>query len=293
LRFFGPAQAEGSNIAMMLPQCSHITKKRGVFYYRRRLPKPFTGEIALSLRTRAFLRAEWLAHNLNLAFERVIERMSDKTNQPDIGRIAQQWLRDHLDNDLSRRIAASHSPVYASVDVGEDPVGADLHWIDCELDAAKAELAERLYEHQRPLIDYLMEEHKLPEERWNELAFAVFRANVKKWETIRRRTLGELEELDTVASPTLPDAHVATSAPHETGSLFSSVLPGFVELMVNNEGWRGQTLAQNQATYRMFVECCGDRPIAAYERKDLTKFYDLLRSLPKLYSKSREWRSSS
>jgi hypothetical protein len=209
---------------MMLPQCSHFTKKR------RRLPKPLNGEIALSLRTRAFLRAEWLAKNLDLAFARVIRRMPNDTNQPDIGRIVQQWLRDHLDNDLARRIAASHSSVYASVDVGEDPVGADLHWIDGELDAAKAELAERLYEHQRPLIDYLMEEYKLPEERWNELALAVFRANVKKWETIRRRTLGELQELDTITPLPLLDANVPAAAPRETGPLFSSVLAGFVEL---------------------------------------------------------------
>jgi site-specific recombinase XerC len=71
------------------------------------------------------------------------------------------------------------------------------------------------------------------------------------------------------------------------------VLPGFIKLMVENEGWRGQTLAQNQATYRMFIECCGDLPVTAYHRMDLTKFYDLLRSLPKLYSKSRQWRGLS
>jgi hypothetical protein len=34
----------------MLPQCSHIASKRGVFYYRRRLPLPYLGEIAVSLR---------------------------------------------------------------------------------------------------------------------------------------------------------------------------------------------------------------------------------------------------
>ena len=147
---------------MMLPQCSHITRKRGVYYYRRRLPKPLTGEMALSLRTRSFLRAEWLAHKLDIVFARAVQRMSDNKNPPEITRIVHQWLRDHLDNDLARRVAASHSPVYASVDDGEDPVAADLAWVDAELDAAKAELTERLYEYQRPLIDYLMEEHKLP-----------------------------------------------------------------------------------------------------------------------------------
>jgi site-specific recombinase XerD len=279
---------------MMLPQCSHIARKRGVYYYRRRLPKPLTGEMALSLRTRSFLRAGWLAHRLDLVFPRVLRRMSDNKNAPEITRIVHQWLRDHLDNDLDRRIAASHSPVYASVDDGEDPVAADLAWVDAELDAAKTELTERLYEHQRPLIDYLMEEHKLPDERWNELAFAVFRANVKKWETIRKRTLGDLETWGPSAlSPPSVVNGAPVVAPPETGPLLSSVLPGFIEFMADSEGWRGQTLAQNQTTYRMFVECCGDHPVTAYQRKDLTKFYDLLRSLPKLYSKAREWRGLS
>jgi hypothetical protein len=59
--------------------------------------------------------------------------------------------------------------------------------------------------------------------------------------------------------------------------------------MTKDEGWRGQTLAQNEATYHMFLECCGDRPPSQYQRKDLAKFYDLLRGLPALYSKSKEW----
>jgi site-specific recombinase XerD len=40
----------------------------------------------------------------------------------------------------------------------------------------------------------------------------------------------------------------------------------------------------------MLMECCGDRPVTAYERKDLAAFYDLLRGLPKLYAKSAVWK---
>ena len=61
----------------------------------------------------------------------------------------------------------------------------------------------------------------------------------------------------------------------ENGPLLSSVLPGFIKFMIDSEGWRGQTLAQNQAAYRMFVECCGNHPVDGCQRKDLTKFYDL------------------
>jgi hypothetical protein len=59
--------------------------------------------------------------------------------------------------------------------------------------------------------------------------------------------------------------------------------------MVRDQGWRGQTLAQSKATYGMFIERCGDRPVSQYQRKDFRDFYDLLRGLPALYSKSKAW----
>ena len=56
----------------MLPQCSHITKKRGVYYYRRRIPKSPNREVVLSLRTRVFRVAECLANGLDQEFRRLI-----------------------------------------------------------------------------------------------------------------------------------------------------------------------------------------------------------------------------
>jgi hypothetical protein len=60
--------------------------------------------------------------------------------------------------------------------------------------------------------------------------------------------------------------------------------------MSKHESWTGQTLAQNRATYAMFIECCRDLPITAYERKHCATFHDLLLALPKLYAKSAVWR---
>ena len=99
--------ADPPKVATMLPQCSHITRKRGVFYYRRRLPKPLTGELALSLRTRAFREAEWLARVLDAAFPRMLRRMNDAKNLADINRIAREYLRDELDFDMKLRAKAS------------------------------------------------------------------------------------------------------------------------------------------------------------------------------------------
>ena len=139
-----------------------------------------------------------------------------------------------------------------------------------------------------------MEKHEVPHEQRGELFLAILHADVAKWETIRKRTLGDFSfeppDLDPVQpdQPREPNAKLVARGP-----LLSEVLPGFLDFMSKDEGWRGQTLAQNTTTYRMFEECCGDRPVASYERKDFATFYDLLRALPRLYSKSAVWKGLS
>ncbi|MDR3500908.1 MAG: tyrosine-type recombinase/integrase [Parvibaculum sp.] len=74
-----------------------------------------------------------------------------------------------------------------------------------------------------------------------------------------------------------------------SGPPLSEVLPNFLDLMTKDQGWKGQTLAQNSTTYRMFQQVCGDRPVQAYRRTDLAIFYDTLRGLPSMYSRKAEW----
>lgn len=279
----------------MLPQCSHITRKRGVYYYRRRLPKPFLGEIAVSLRTKDFLEANWLSRGLDRAFESVFQRMTESSHRrADIADIAKQYLRDALEHDLLiRQRQAGQPPCHD--DWGK--WSNSIHAVELELDAAKAALAGRSAPRRvdpEGFIDWLMEKHEVPQDQRGELTLAILRADVAKWETIRRRTLGEPDGFhdDQPAaingSPVAPNG--SDTLPAVTGPKLSELLPGFIKLMQDTEGWRGQTLAQNQATYRMFLEYCDDRPAAGYERKDLAAFFDLLRGLPKLYSKSAKWK---
>jgi len=62
---------------------------------------------------------------------------------------------------------------------------------DEELDKAKGELAGRgRPDRHADLIDWLMDQHGVPEPQRQELFFAILRAHVAKWETIRQRTLG-------------------------------------------------------------------------------------------------------
>ncbi|MGH6879767.1 DUF6538 domain-containing protein [Hypericibacter sp.] len=56
---------------------SHVTKKRGVFYYRRRLPSPPGGEVAVSLGTTNYREAEHLATMLDEAFNELMQPMTE------------------------------------------------------------------------------------------------------------------------------------------------------------------------------------------------------------------------
>jgi hypothetical protein len=260
-----------------------------VYYYRRRLPSPHVGEVAVSLRTPAFREAEWRAHQLDQEFKRALERVNATNSKTDIQRILRLYLKQRLDFDMARRTDSPQRPAFPVVGTPRGIAIEDLEFVDAELRKARHQLAERLYDHQRPLIDEVMEAHNVPAEHRNAIAHGILRANVELWETIRRRTLGEFDPT-IEAPPARPETNEQVNCIQEPeGPLFTEVLPGFLEFMTMQKGWRGQTLAQNKATYRMFVQCCGDRPITHYQRQDLAKFFDLLRTLPQLYSKKKEW----
>lgn len=272
----------------MLPQCSHITKKRGLFYYRRRIPNTRNGEIVLSLRTRAFRRAEALAFGLDEEFRRLLKSVKTTTDVTDLKGILKTYLKERLDFDMWQRAETPHAPIFGTAEPGKPPAAIDLEFVDHELAVARSELVNRSYDQQRPLIDDLMERHGIPEEHRNALAHGIFQANVELWQTVRKRTLGEFPSVDEVVekatNPPVP------SVKHGEGPLFSEALPKFLTFAQKDEGWTGQTLAQNTTTYRMFVEVNGDRRVDEYTGREFTKFYDILKALPKHYGKAKAWR---
>lgn len=128
----------------------------------------------------------------------------------------------------------------------------------------------------------------------NALAHALYQADVEFWETVVERTKGNPYAEPPMLRSWEPIRSNGVAVPvTKSGPLFSEVLPSFLDYMVSYEEWRGQTLAQNKTSYAMFKECCGDLPVTAYERRHLAAFHDLLRALPKLYSKSAAWRGLS
>ena len=97
----------------MLPQCSHITKKRGVYYYRRRIPQSPNCEVVLSLRTRVFRVAECLADGLDQEFKSLIQGVTTDDNT-DLAAILRIYLKKRLDLDMWRRAETPQAPMFGS-----------------------------------------------------------------------------------------------------------------------------------------------------------------------------------
>lgn len=270
----------------MLPHCSHITTKRGWYYYRRRLPRPYCGEIALALRTVNYREAQHLATVLDQAFARSIR---SKTSMTNLQNVLRDYLRQALEDDLDQhhRTPAGR-PVYTVLrDKYEDPIDADANCIDYLLSETREALARRDIRSIAGKVDRLMEHYGLPLEMRVPFALGVLQADIQALEKAQERVLRGPTEPITLDAPSTP---VGSTTDDAAGLTLSELLPDFLDLMVKDDGWRGQTLAQNKTTYKMFMDHCGDRRPDCYTRQDFASFYDLLRALPANYSKNPKWR---
>lgn len=280
----------------MFPQCSHITRKRGVFTYRRRLPRPLLGEVTLSLGTRSFWLAQAMVEALDQAFDCFFQLPPMSTF--DIKGALRTYLRDELRQLRDKHLATPPDrPVHATeVHCPYDRHTireADYNAIKWQIRSLQKHLRERNVGAYDLVADDLARGHTLAPEQRIEFALSLIQADIQvlqQSEQWLRHGLVEPIDLDE-SSPESALLNQSSSKPiaGEVSPKLSEVLPAFLELMTHEECWRGQTLNQNRATYRMFIECCGDRPVSSYTRRDLARFYDLLRALPALYSKKKEW----
>jgi hypothetical protein len=114
-----------------LPQCIHIARPRGVFYWRRRLPRPLAGEVALSLRTRHFREAEHRAALLDAAFPEALRRVATMKGCPEgkVRAALREYLREALAADMEHRLGGPPGrPLFdlGPDDPDRDPVERDL-----------------------------------------------------------------------------------------------------------------------------------------------------------------------
>lgn len=267
----------------MLPHCSHITRKRGIYYYRRRLPWPRRGEVAVSLGNARYREAEHLAQLLDQTFRRVVLIMKQASDHA-LQAALREYLREAIEADRENFESTPYGkPVYvkeADLEPHQDAYHADLELLEHLLWDAREALGQRDFDSVAHTVDELLVKHDLPQGSRRALTLGVLKADIE----IAKRSLDRLRGY----SEDRHEPFVRSTPP--SGPKLSVVLPGFVEFMVVEEGWRAQTRAQNDATYRLLLEWCGDKGIQAYTRRDLDGFYEMLRKLPALYSKDRRWR---
>lgn len=296
------------------PQLTHITRKNGVYYWRRRLPGLQRGEVSLSLRTRRFREAEHRAALVDGAFGAALARVSVDGNKltADLGPILAAELRDALERDLRDRMERPPGrPVYAHGWERGDPETAT----DADLRAireARASMAQRIADNDPMELEdeaaRLLRRHGLPEHLLRPLAMGLLEVAAKAWDAAERRTLG-LEPL-VMGSGAAPDgfapvievqstslepdaartAHAEPPPPAAEAparAVASALVQPHFARRETIDRTSHQVMAQERTTLRLFFEVCGDRPPADYQRGDVTRFLDTLRKMPTLYNRSR------
>ena len=141
---------------------------------------------------------------------------------------------------------------------------------------------------------------------------AMLRAGIELSEALKARYEGDFsyEPRDKLLKATLAEpspkhwptparAPTADTAPPtaERDEAVSVAEPTFVERgttfraqQVETKRWDNQTAAQAGATYRLFADLCGDKPLGAYTRKDAGRFRDRVERLPGDYGKHPRYR---
>jgi integrase len=283
-----------------------------VFYWRRRLPRPLAGEVALSLRTRHFREAEHRAALLDAAFPEALRRVATMKDCPE-GRV-RQVVRDYLRAELRKEEGAEPyirfalplpagpadrpddalghwSDVFGPAGRPDHPVAALIHTtldrIGARLREPDTALAQDDAASVADTVDRLMRAHGLPEACRSLLAIGVWEVNeslkgLRRYLGSKPAPDGAADGLAALASALSPPSR---PAPPPEAPPFSALLDDFLARR-ERTGLRVHTIGQDRPVLRFFAECAGDKPVTAYSRGDVSSYLDRARLLPASYGRS-------
>ncbi|GJE61809.1 hypothetical protein MPOCJGCO_3935 [Methylobacterium trifolii] len=99
----------------------------------------------------------------------------------------------------------------------------------------------------------------------------------------------EMLASEPAASPSIPQSSLVSEpgGAQRDGDPLSVVGATLRTTQVATAAWGRQTASQASPTFRLFVDICGDRPLAAYSRKHAGRFRDQVERLPNDYGMNR------
>lgn len=274
----------------MHPQCSHITLKRGLFYYRRRLPAPSCSEVALALGTRSFYEARSQATLLDIAFRQFYLKcpiMADADLKP----ILRDYLRSALADDEAHFNSVTPGlPAYARSNDGDlHPSEADKELLLYFISETREAIALRQHRMAQPELDQLAQQHEITGDAKHALGRGILQAHIQVYEKALERSFGVLGNISTEHhSPSEPQMPQQPSGP-----LFSEAMGQFLTYITQQGKWSGNTTIQNKASFRLFLEVVGDMPVTEYTGRDVAKLYDVLGRLPSNWSYGIHWKGKT
>jgi integrase len=292
-----------------------------VFYFRRRVPADLwerlgRRELVRSLGTIDPRAARACACRLYLASEGLFTslRATPMLTDAELSRLVQDFYASVLQGDDAVRLARAE-PLPSNF------VAAKRDFYGKVAARAREALGSDGFGEAREIAASLLRRQGIATAtfsvaEWNQVRQAVLKAGIDVAEAMQARCAGDFEhepkdrrlkmalaalafEPTPASTPAAAAASpsASTSEPVAAGATTSKPLselwPAFCQQQTVSGAWESQTASQARATFRLFIDVCGDRPLAAYARADASRFKQQAERLPALYGKSPRYRDKS
>lgn len=283
------------------------------WYFRRRVPgvlreRMGRKEVVRSLRTSDRRTA---AERARLAWVRTQRMFGEIMARPTLTRaeteqIVREWLAEEIwDAEIKRSQGSAFvEPAECGID-DDDDVAYLIRAIQPEI----AEGGERHLRHAlvsndieavKPLAAALLQQHGKPTDAADVaiLARVMLRAGAEYFAQIGEAAQGKYPPLGqptTSSSPPTPLPPVLELPPELPTAPFLEIYAEFekyarLPVEGKRQAYNEQTIRQNAATVRLWIEFHGDGPLNKYTRDDAEEFRNALRHLPALHGKAKDWR---
>ncbi|ESX03693.1 integrase [Mesorhizobium sp. LSJC268A00] len=287
----------------------NVIRRGGVFHFRRVVPMILRlrigrSELVRSLSTNtiasARMRADLLYRHSEGLFAAATMLSSDE-----IAGLVKEFYELTLTIDDHRRL-------FPEQQWSEEDHRARSEYLDQSLAEQRDALRKDDFEKANPAAQVVMARRNLSQAdlgpgEYNQIRQAILRASIDIIGELRARQEGDYnyESKDKLvrtaldgstggglSQQTVPLPTLVQKAPN-IGPTFSEIAEAFRSDQIAIKNWDQQTASQARATYRLFAEICGDRPLQAYTRADADEFRKKVQRLPWDYSKAPAYRGQT